>query len=136
MMRAAVRGSRNRASRSSLSAIRMAPSVAPRRQCLDPDVARPFERRLARRRQRQDDGRGPHQDDCDDDAELHQCLALAGKGLAGTPATRSPAATSFVITAPAPVTAPSPIVTGAMSIVSQPIKAPAPIVVRCLLTPS
>jgi len=47
-----------------------------------------------------------------------------------------PAGTSFVTTAPAPVRAPSPISTGATSIVSTPMKAPFPIVVRRFEVPS
>ena len=46
------------------------------------------------------------------------------------------AGTSRVIVEPAPIIAPSPIVTGATSALLEPIKAPAPITVRCLLNPS
>ena len=42
----------------------------------------------------------------------------------------------MVTTAPAPVVASAPTVTGATNIVSQPIKAPAPMLVRCLSRPS
>jgi len=55
---------------------------------------------------------------------------------AGIPTASIPGATSFVTTAPAPVTAPSPIVIGARSSVSEPMNASLPIVVRFLLTPS
>jgi hypothetical protein len=55
---------------------------------------------------------------------------------AGTPTASLPAGTSRVTTAPAPVLAPSPMVTGARSIVSTPRKTRSPISVRCLLTPS
>ena len=51
---------------------------------------------------------------------------------AGTPTASLPGGTSWVTTAPAPVFAPSPISTGATSIVSTPRKTPSPIVVRCL----
>src|SRR5262249_15601473 len=46
------------------------------------------------------------------------------------------AATSLVITEPAPVMAPSPTLTGATKAVSEPIKAPAPISVMDLVKPS
>ena len=59
-------------------------------------------------------------------------------GRAGTPTTTSPAATSRwrVTTAPAPVVAPSPIVTGATSTVPLPMKARLPIRVACFSLPS
>src|SRR5439155_12382153 len=56
--------------------------------------------------------------------------------LAGTPTASLPGGTSLVTTAPAPVFARSPIVTGARSIVSTPRKTSSPIVVRCLRVPS
>ena len=65
--------------------------------------------------------------------------APGGRGSrmrAGTPTASLPGGTSWVTTAPAPVFAPSPISTGATSIVSTPTKAPSPIVVRCLCVPS
>src|SRR5262249_59237600 len=46
------------------------------------------------------------------------------------------AATSLVITEPPPLIAPSPILTGATSAVSEPMKAPAPISVTDLVKPS
>ncbi len=46
------------------------------------------------------------------------------------------AGTSWVTTDPAPVTAPSPMVTGARRMVSEPMNAPSPMTVRCLARPS
>lgn len=60
----------------------------------------------------------------------------AGMGLAGTPATRSPAPTSCVTTEPAPVSAPSPTSTGATSVEFDPIDTSRPIVVGCFVFPS
>jgi hypothetical protein len=48
----------------------------------------------------------------------------------------APAGTSWVITDPDPVSAPSPTVTGATSMVSEPMKTFLPISVRCFITPS
>ena len=65
--------------------------------------------------------------------------SASGRGSrirAGTPTASLPAGTSFVTTAPAPVFASSPIVTGARSIVSTPRKTRRPIVVRCFCRPS
>ncbi len=61
---------------------------------------------------------------------------FGGKGRAGFPATRSPFLTSFVTTEPAPVSAPSPIVTGATSDVFEPIETSLPIVVGFFCSPS
>jgi hypothetical protein len=57
-------------------------------------------------------------------------------GRAGTPTTVLPAGTSRVTTLPAPVFAPGPTVTGALSMVSTPMNAPSPITVSCLAVPS
>ena len=57
-------------------------------------------------------------------------------GRAGTPTTFLPGATSRVTTEPAPVVAPSPMVTGATIMVSTPMLAPSPMTVRCLAVPS
>ena len=56
-----------------------------------------------------------------------------GSGLAGFPATRAPAGTSLVTTEPAPVSALSPIVSGATIEVFEPIETLRPIVVWFLL---
>ena len=58
------------------------------------------------------------------------------KGFAGTPTTTSPAWTSWVTTAPAPVLASSAIFRGATSMVSLPIKTRSPITVGCFFLPS
>src|SRR5262245_1786289 len=56
--------------------------------------------------------------------------------VAGTPTASESGGTSFVTTAPAPVTEPLPTRTGATSIVSLPILTSSSIVVSCLRTPS
>ena len=48
----------------------------------------------------------------------------------------APGGTSSVMTDPAAVYAPSPIVTGATNIVSLPMRTESPITVRCLFSPS
>ena len=58
------------------------------------------------------------------------------RGRAGTPTTVVPGGTSWVTTEPAPVTLPSPMVTGARMMVSEPMNAPSPMTVRCLRWPS
>src|SRR5207237_507504 len=55
---------------------------------------------------------------------------------AGIPTATIPSGTSLVTTAPAPVVAPAPTVTGARSNVSEPMKASSPTMVRFLRTPS
>src|SRR3990170_128639 len=86
------------------------------------------------------------QDEDDDDEDLAQRAHQASgppagfrwrsRTRAGTPTAIFPGGTSWVTTEPAPVAAPSPMVTGATSIVSEPMKAPSPITVRCLRVPS
>src|SRR5690606_20836244 len=65
-------------------------------------------------------GNKESQRDIDAHAVLSHVSRLSGR--AGTPTTVIPGATSRLTTAPAPVRAPSPRVTGAISIVSQPTK--------------
>ena len=48
----------------------------------------------------------------------------------------APGGTSSRTTVPPPVTAPSPMVTGATNVLFDPVLAWRPIVVRCLFTPS
>ena len=59
-----------------------------------------------------------------------------GNILAGTPTASLPSGTFLVTTAPAPVAALGPTVTGATSMVSQPMKAPSPMTVGSLSRPS
>ena len=66
---------------------------------------------------------------------VRAAAAARGSGP-GTPTASLPGGTSFVTTAPAPVFASSPTVTGARSIVSTPRKTRSPIVVRCFRRPS
>src|SRR5687767_8055492 len=92
--------------------------------------------------------RGEHREH-DDEAELHeqeherylvhQPFALRSTFLmerAGMPTASIPSGTSFVTTAPAPVTLFLPILTGARRSESEPMNASSPILVRCLRTPS
>ena len=59
-----------------------------------------------------------------------------GNGRAGLPATRSPGATSRVTTEPAPVSAPSPIETGATSDELEPMNTSLPMIVSFFFSPS
>ena len=68
---------------------------------------------------------------------LAEPLGPAGDAfLLGALDREASASTSSVITDPAPITAPAPIVTGATSAVFEPMNAPAPITVRYLPNPS
>ena len=69
-------------------------------------------------------------------ASVSSAAVLGGWGRAGTPTTVVWAGTSWVTTDPAPVTPPSPMVTGARRMVSEPMNAPSPMTVRCLAWPS
>ncbi len=62
--------------------------------------------------------------------------ARRSRSRAGIPTASLPDGTSRVTTEPAPVTAPSPISTGARRMVSEPMKASSPMRVACLRCPS
>src|SRR5262249_19150896 len=66
----------------------------------------------------------------------HSCSCLRFSIRAGMPTAIVAGGTSRVTTAPAPVLAPRPTLTGALSIVSTPMNAPSSITVGFLPTPS
>ncbi len=104
-------------------------------ELVDPAAPDGDERDLGRDEERLEDGQEDQEQDLDEREAHRQADPSPPEGdcwrgsrmRAGTPTASLPGGTFFVTTAPAPVRAPSPISTGATSIVSTPRKAFLPI---------